>query len=76
MNRTIFTYFGGFLCGFATGIFLCFFTHRVNSPDVEEHTTNSVLATSIAETNRASTISNADWFKDNSNYIWDGWKIK
>ena len=76
MKKTIFTYAGGFLSGVATGIALCFFTPVVNS-NIEEQTTNAVVvATSPSETNRASTTQNVDWFKDNSNYIWDGWKIK
>lgn len=27
-------------------------------------------------TNRPVANPNLDWFKDNSDYIWDGWKIK
>ncbi len=76
MNRTIFTYVVGFFCGLATGISLCIFTPVVNS-NIEEQSTNSVVvATSISETNRVGTTHNVDWFKDSSNYIWDGWKIK
>jgi hypothetical protein len=76
MKKLIFTYVGGFVCGVATGIALCLFNPMGNSI-VGEQTTNSVVVVfSPSETNRASTTPNVDWFKSNSNYIWDGWKIK
>ena len=80
MNKisTIITYLNTFLAGVAIGISICLFPMVVNHshPDKGNNPTN-VVETLQAETNRATTTTyKVDWFKDSSNYIWDGWKIK
>lgn len=77
MKRSIFTHISAFLSGLSIGFVLCTFV-PFKASTIEEQNTNTVsVAISNIETNRAtSTSQNVDWFKDNSNYIWDGWKIK
>jgi len=78
MKRKILTYLVSFVSGMATGLALSFTTSIKFLNTNEQSPTNStVVAISNSETNRATkTTYNVDWFKDNSNYIWDGWKIK
>ena len=77
MKLSIFIHISAFLFGLSIGFALCTFV-PFKASTIEEQTTNSVsVSASNIETNRAtSTSQNVDWFKDNSNYIWDGWKIK
>ena len=46
-------------------------------PIVETHhsTTNNISQTNQTDRGKA-TYYGTEWFKDSSNYIWDGWKIK
>ena len=79
MKNTIFTklaYFGsGILVGIALELSLTLFPSKAPVKTDSVCTTNAIVQ--VVETNRTSTTTQqVDWFKDNSNYIWDGWKIK
>ena len=77
MKLSIFTHISAFLSGLSIGFALCFFApHGISNIEVEQNTNSISVAISNSETNRTTTTHNVDWFKDNSNYIWDGWKIK
>ena len=76
--------FTWFVSGMASGISICLlvlspYLHSLKSVcQVETSTpTNAIVETTCFETNRAIMGNqNVNWFKDNSNFIWDGWKIK
>lgn len=51
--------------------------HSSSSPETIQVQTNKVdVVVDETYTNRPAANPSLDWFKDNSNYIWDGWKIK
>jgi len=88
MKLAILTHILSFMLGLASGVGLLHLV-SIKSPSLPNETytainlveTNiletNILETNILETNRAgATKHNVEWFKDNSNYIWDGWKIK
>ena len=55
------------------------FLQSPSYPEIIQVQTNKVeVSVDDGETytNRAVANPNLDWFKDNSDYIWDGWKIK
>ena len=55
------------------------FLQSPSSPEIIQVQTNKVeVVVDDGEmyTNRPVVNPNLDWFKDNSDYIWDGWKIK
>lgn len=55
--------------------FECGTTTQTNVVQVVDVQTNAIdNAASTNATERGN--QNLNWFKDNSNYIWDGWKIK
>lgn len=73
------TSFIGFFCVLAGACLIPFVTmeepNKVPEPPKQEIIV--VSTNSIPETNAVDRASyNFDWFKNNSNYIWDGWKIK
>ena len=74
--KEIYTNITIFLFGVVVGGVLGFVSPRILTPEPNVViTTNSVHQ--IGETNRASTTyGQVDWFKNDSNYIWDDWKIK
>ena len=86
MNKTvtIITYLNTFFVGVAIGILTCVFpivvNHQHNTQPINAN--NLVISTNLVEnmtieTNRATTTTyKVDWFKDNSDYIWDGWKLR
>ena len=80
MNDTILVRLACFLSGVSVGIMLSIFNYSTsqNAPSDEFVSTNAIVqVVEGVETNRATSASpQVDWFKDNSNYIWDGWKIK
>lgn len=80
MKDTILERFTCFLSGLLVGIILSYFNCpeiHTTKPEEVVNTNAFVQVVDVAETNRASsTTPQVDWFKDNSNYIWDGWKIK
>jgi hypothetical protein len=43
---------------------------------VETNAATNVTFNATNALDRGKTSVNVDWFKDGSNYIWDGWKIK
>lgn len=48
-------------------------------PYIPPEEPQTILVNSIKTTNsteRANTPQNLNWFKENNQYIWDGWKIK
>ena len=65
-----------------TVILQCVFPMFLKSPsypEIIQVQTNKVeVSVDDGETytNRPVANPNLDWFKDNSDYIWDGWKIK
>lgn len=74
--------FAGFLCIVAGACIIPFATIDEKTdtiPDKPKQETVVVVSTNSVpftnSTDRAGT-SNLDWFKNSSNYIWDGWKIK
>lgn len=78
-NDTILVRLACFLSGVSVGIMLSIFNCSTpqDAPSDEFVSTNAIVQVEGAETNRASSASpQVDWFKDNSNYIWDSWKIK
>ena len=79
-NDTMLVRLACFISGVAVGIMLSIFNYSTPqaAPSDEFVSTNAIVqVVEEAETNRASSASpQVDWFKDNSNYIWDGWKIK
>lgn len=80
MKKILISYFGGFL----SGVLLCATLFTIYSPnDSIINANDDVFSTdpeevtvSNLETNRTTKNYEVDWFKDNSNYIWDTWKIK
>ena len=78
-NDTILVRLACFLSGVSVGIMLSIFNYSTPQPQPSDEfvSTNAIVQVEEAETNRASQASpQVDWFKGNSNYIWDGWKIK
>ena len=65
-----------------TVILQCVFPTFLQSPSypeiiqVQTNKVEVVVENKETYTNRPAANPNLDWFKDNSNYIWDGWKIK
>ena len=73
--------FMGFLCIVAGACLIPFVTMEQQNNDPEPPkqeiivvSTNALQSTNAVD--RAKPQYNVDWFKNNSNYIWDGWKIK
>jgi hypothetical protein len=71
----------GFFCILAGACVIPFVTleeqNTITEPPKQEIivvSTNSITSTNAVD--RAKPQYNLDWFKDSSNYIWDGWKIK
>ena len=55
------------------------FLQSPNYPEIIQVQTNKVevvVDDGETYTNRPVANPNLDWFKDNSDYIWDGWKLK
>ena len=65
-----------------TVILQCVFPTFLQSPSSQEiiqvQTNKVEVSVDDGETytNRPVANPNLDWFKDNSDYIWDGWKLK
>ena len=65
-----------------TVILQCVFPTFLQSPSypeiiqVQTNKVEGVVDDGETYTNRPVANPNLDWFKDNSDYIWDGWKIK
>lgn len=78
MENTIFSKFLYFVAGVVIGALLeaTICLPGSHTPPAVEHVSTNTLVQVVGETNRASQVQQPDWFKDNSNYIWDGWKIK
>ena len=65
-----------------TVILQCVFPTFLQSPSSQEiiqvqtNKVEVVVDDGETYTNRPVANPNLDWFKDNSDYIWDGWKLK
>ena len=65
-----------------TVILQCVFPTFLQSPSSQEiiqvqtNKVEVVVDDGETYTNRPGANPNLDWFKDNSDYIWDGWKLK
>ena len=65
-----------------TVILQCVFPTFLQSPSypeiiqVQTNKVEVVVDDGEMYTNRPVVNQNLDWFKDNSDYIWDGWKLK